>query len=444
MITQDIKIIERRALDAVKDIMRASLLSRLTVVDSPPGAGKTWLVEQAIAFAVTQGFDVCCLAPRASQGYDIVRRLNNNFALPRIQLLVAKDRTVPPDIGDRVDVITDVSSIGHGPGVIVSTAEKVAVHLQEIPTDRFGFLVIDEAYQLAYKQFIPVASMAPRILMVGDPGQLPPVIPVDTTDFEGADFKVHWPAPKELLHRYPETPQFSLMATRRFLQDTVDILQPSLYPLLPFLSAVDPIERRLHFRIGGVLAQIDQALDMISSGSTIVGLVLPYLEGGLPEVDDELSQVMARVVDRFVERQPEWVGKRMLGIDDIGCIDKHVQSGGKLRELLRASGHDRAFVNTPEIWQGLQKPVTVVKHPLSGISRPGPFDLEPGRLCVMLSRHQHGTIMVGRENISYSINDYEHDCGQTACGAEDMTWRGYKAHSDLWKWLEKKKRLLRF
>jgi hypothetical protein len=45
----------------------------LTLVDSPPGAGKTWLVERTLSLASTQArMDVCCVTPS--------RLLKNSFS----------------------------------------------------------------------------------------------------------------------------------------------------------------------------------------------------------------------------------------------------------------------------------------------------------------------------------------------------------------------------
>jgi Ni2+-binding GTPase involved in maturation of urease and hydrogenase len=53
----------------------------LVVVMSPPGAGKTRLIESVVATAV-QGLSlaVAVATPRAEQMYDVLRRLLNNFA----------------------------------------------------------------------------------------------------------------------------------------------------------------------------------------------------------------------------------------------------------------------------------------------------------------------------------------------------------------------------
>ena len=205
--TMPSKPIDRIAADVVREVLDCSVIegAPLTCVDSPPGAGKTWLAEQAVSLATTQaGMSVCCVTPRARQGVDLAQRLVDGFDLPRLELLISKHRSPPSGLIDRVPIIDSVHAIGHGPGVVVSTVDKIATHLQHVPANRFDLLVVDEAYQLPFKQFLPIASVAPRVLLVGDPGQLPPLVTANTSRIELADHRVHWPALKELRRQQPD------------------------------------------------------------------------------------------------------------------------------------------------------------------------------------------------------------------------------------------------
>jgi hypothetical protein len=89
---------------------------------------------------------------------------------------------------------------------------------------------------------------------------------------------------------------------------------------------------------------------------------------------------------------------------------------GSLRGLVR--------VDTPERWQGLERKVMVVVHPLSGVVSPSGFDLGTGRLCVMASRHRAGLVVVSRDHIP------------------DMVGRGHFDHLAFWERLESDGRVL--
>ncbi len=100
-------------------------------------------------------------------------------------------------------------------------------------------------------------------------------------------------------------------------------------------------------------------------------------------------------------------------------------------------------MDTPEIWQGLQRPVMVVKHPLSGKGRLERFGLEPGRWCVMLSRHQLGCVIVGRDGIGDALEQHRHGIGDRPLRADNSEWTARQAHARLWSELERMGRLIR-
>jgi hypothetical protein len=99
------------------------------------------------------------------------------------------------------------------------------------------------------------------------------------------------------------------------------------------------------------------------------------------------------------------------------------------------------MVETPGILQGLERELMVVKHPLSS-SFDG-FGLEPGRWCVMLSRHRRAYVIVGRDGIGEGLERHQHDCASRAIGADNLGWIGWRAHQALWEQLEAAGRLLR-
>lgn len=319
-----------------------------------------------------------------------------------------------------------------GRGVVVTNAHLLASYLGQLSPGSFDLMIVDEAYQLAASDFLPIASLASRVLMVGDPGQLDPVNAADTSNLEASPHRIHWSAPAYVLDRFPGTPTYPLLVTRRLPPSTSDLVQAAFYPDLPFQSVVDPNDRRLRFRVAGVEPGLDAALNAIAAGASLVAVTVPGVAPPHEEADVEVAATVARLVDRILVRQGEWVGHRNLTETDIGCIDPHVISGGAIAERLRQLGRSRVRVETVERWQGLQLPVSIVRHPLSRSGRPVGFDLEAGRWCVSLSRHQVGCIIVARSSVTEVIRDYVHRCDTVAAGARDATWAGFNAHRTIW------------
>jgi hypothetical protein len=414
----------------------------LVIVDSPPGAGKTFLVEcAAVAGAAGAGMRVLCLTPGVAQAYDIADRLLA-YKVPRLELVHAKHRQAPARLRGRLAASSGWSAaLNNGPGIVVSNAHLVAAYRPQLPPGSFDLVIVDEAYQLSANNFLPLADLAPRVLMVGDPGQLPPVISVDTANFEAARHPVHWPVPLYLLKRFPRTPVYSLPSTRRLLPDTARIVQRAFYPALPFASAVDPATRRLRFGVPGIDGRLDPALDAIEAGASLVGVLLPGSAPSHEETDPELATVMAGLAERILVRQAHWVGQGQLGEGDIGCIDPNVLTGGAVSDRLRRAGLRDVRVDTVERWQGLEVPIAIVRHPLSRAGEPEPFDLQAGRWCVSLSRHRIGCIIAARGSVDDVLREYVHPCDSAAAGARDDVWSGFQAHRSIWAELQRQGRI---
>jgi hypothetical protein len=70
------------------------------------------------------------------------------------------------------------------------------------------------------------------------------------------------------------------------------------------------------------------------------------------------------------------------------------------KDLLRAALQGRGLVGvaveTANKLQGLEFEVVFVWHPLAGLPEADGFHLDPGRLCVLLTRHRQVCIVVGR------------------------------------------------
>jgi hypothetical protein len=414
----------------------------LTIVKSPPGAGKTFLVECASTVAVqAPAMRVAVVTPGVSQLYDIAYRLLG-YDLPRLELAHAKHRSLPSNLHGRIAASNGWNgSLNVGAGVVVVNAHLLASYLQQLPPGVFDLMIVDEAYQLSASDYLPISDLATRVLMVGDPGQLDPVTSTDTSNFETSAHKIHWSAPDYVLDRFPATPVFGLPVTRRLLPDTSNLIQRSFYPDLPFTSVVDPMDRCLRFNVPGVERGIDDALNAIADGASLVAVTVSGEAPAHEEADLQVAEVMARLADRILMRQAGWVGHRTLSEADIGCIDPHVIAGGAVSDRLRQVGRANIRVDTVERWQGLQLPISIVRHPLSRAGRPTAFDLEAGRWCVSLSRHQIGCIVVARESVTSLIRDYVHACDTVAAGAKDTTWSGFEAHRTIWSSLADQRRV---
>jgi len=101
----------------------------------------------------------------------------------------------------------------------------------------------------------------------------------------------------------------------------------------------------------------------------------------------------------------------------------------------------RHGLSTRKAWQGLERKVMIVVHPLSGVGSPSAFDLETGRLCVMAPRHRAGLIVLSRDHVRRTLEDYIPSAEQPV-GRPDVVGRGHNDHLEVWERLSSDRRPL--
>jgi hypothetical protein len=67
-----------------------------------------------------------------------------------------------------------------------------------------------------------------------------------------------------------------------------------------------------------------------------------------------------------------------------------------VRAALDSHGLSGVVAETANKLQGLEFEAVFVWHPLAGLPEADGFHLDPGRLCVLLTRHRQACIVVGR------------------------------------------------
>ncbi len=196
-----------------------------------------------------------------------------------------------------------------------------------------------------------------------------------------------------------------------------------------------PGERRLE--VGGptgATAGVDAVVDRLTSGSVAM-LALATPAAGPPlEEDVELAASAAAVARRLLERGAVVTteeGTATLRPDDIGLTAPHRIMNTRMNDALGDLA-GRVRVDTPERWQGLERMVMIAVHPLSGVVRPSVFDLSTGRLCVMASRHRVGLVLVTRDHVGRTLDEYLPVADQ-AVGLPDEAGRGHAQNLAVWR-----------
>jgi hypothetical protein len=305
----------------------------------------------------------------------------------------------------------------------------------------FDLQIVDEAYQLPDYRYHQIAGLASRHVLIGDPGQIDPVVQAELERWRCDPAGPHVAAPRALLERHPGLTKLSLPVSRRLVQDTIDFIQPAFYPDMPFVAL--EAGRALTFQTPGV-APMDTPLDAVQNGQSLVMVELPSLLAG--EVDPDLAKELILTINRVLVRgatilndqgQPVRVTPDMIGV---ACAQ--VAQVNTIRERL---GPNLAgvFVETANRFQGLERPLMFVQHPLSGRADATNFHLDAGRLCVLLSRHRVGCWIFGREGISRQLRRYAPRGDRSLGISEDPEFRGWQANMHLMRALAQHRRVYR-
>lgn len=425
--------IEQRARAVEEELLdHVEARGRLGIVQAPPGSGKTWLLLRAVARARELNMRVAVATQTNSQADDICRRFARDYPNVHVIRFAAKG-TSGTDLGKSIQWETDAGQLPHSPCVVVGTTAKWGL---VTIVDPYDFLFVEEAWQMAWSDFMLLGQVAARFVLIGDPGQIPPVVTIGVERWETSPRAPHRAAPELILADAQLKPEvWSLPATRRLPHDSAGLVRP--FYDFEFGAFAAPGERVVRAKQGGGTAR-DRLIDLLNE-STSVGLTIPTPDGGPPlEEDEELAGEAAKLVSRLLSRESSFrIDGRFQRLEPrhIGLCATHrvMNSALDLALPTRLRGH--VVVDTPERWQGLERPVMIVVHPLSGVLKPSTFDLETGRLCVMASRHQAGLIIVARDH----LNDTLEACipmADQAVGRPDITGRGLRDNLQFWSALE--------
>jgi hypothetical protein len=400
------------ATQAITDELRRAD-NRVVIAKAPPGAGKTTTMRRVTRSLLDDGLPVVPVVVQTNaQADDLATALAADGI--RTGRFVseggegearARARGVDGLVVDR-----QLSGL-QGCEAVVAPADKWVYcnnPRAAAGPPHYELALIDEAYQMRGDNLFRVANLFDRALAVGDPGQLDPFTIADTRRFAGVPLGPLETAAGTLEMSYPQAPVIELPVSWRLPASAVDLVRRAFYEL-EFTSATDDGERELH------LDRLDLGSPADAAVTTMARTGWAYLElpaafttrtdtGMVAAVADATAALFRRGAQTRCERNP--AGIRLEGAR-VAVGAAHTDQVAALRRELRrrlADGGpaqlEHVVVDTANRLQGREFDVTVVWHPLAGRRDATAFHLEAGRLCVLLSRHRQGCIVVGREGIA--------------------------------------------
>ncbi|WP_396659565.1 AAA domain-containing protein, partial [Microbacterium sp.] len=375
--------------DDVADITQAILdLDRsYLAVQGPPGTGKTYVGSHVIARLVAEhGFKIGVVA----QSHAVVEHMLERVVAAGVPKdLVGK---APKDGSGAAQPFTVIPKAGMAAwtaehddtGYVVGGTAWDFSHEQRVPRGSLDLLVIDEAGQFSLASTIAVACAARRLLLLGDPQQLPQVS-------QGT---------------HPEPVDTSALG---WVLDGAEVIPPELGFFLARTW-------RMHPDVARPVSHLSYAGRLASHPSTALR-TLDGVEPGLhprpvrhrgnsTQSPEEAEQVVAIVRDLLgrpwtateqADGEVRMLPPRPLGQEDLIVVTPYNAQQVMVEEALAAAGWDRIPVGTVDRFQGQEAVVAIVSLAASsGRDAPrGPdFLLLQNRLNVAVSRAQHAAYLV--------------------------------------------------
>jgi RecA/RadA recombinase len=438
--------IDKNSKDLIKKL-RHHIRERhsLCVIKAPPGSGKTYTLVNGVAYAVDKSQRIAIAAQTNAQADDLCHRILKAHPGLKVCRFAASSAEVPASLDGRVDWCTDTRSLPDDLSVVVSTTAKWS--LVNLVRD-FDYLFVDEAWQMAWGNFMLLQQVASRFVLIGDPGQIPPVVTIPVRRWETASKAPHRSAP-ELLLEDLSLPKLALdlPSCRRLPSDSVDLVRP--FYDFEFDAWAHPGDRYCRSKSPKQKVSVDRVIDLLSNQSIAIATLATPHNGPPIEDDTEIAALAVDFTKRLLERKTMVASEddrqaELLSPSDIGISATHRMLNSSIRQALPPELRDQALgirVDTPERWQGLERKLMIVVHPLSGVVQPSAFDLETGRLCVMASRHRSGLIVLSRDHVPRMLDSYIPSAEQ-AIGRPDIAGRGHFQNYAFWQTLAKSNRVI--
>ncbi|WP_341975901.1 TM0106 family RecB-like putative nuclease [Microbacterium sp. LWO13-1.2] len=362
--------------DLIDAIVRAVLdLDRsYLAVQGPPGTGKTYTGSQVIARLVNEhGFKVGVVAQSHAIIETLLERIVADGVSPAQVAKSPKDAGIDP--GYTVIPKSGMAAFlaeHQGEGVVVGGTAWDFSNSNRVERAGLDLLVIDEAGQFSLASTIAVAAGAKRLLLLGDPQQLPQVSqgahpePVDTS-------ALGWVMDGDAVVR----PEYGYFLARSWRMHPLIAAPVSKLAYAGKLASAPGTERR--------------SVEGVDSGLHVVPLRHRGNATQSPEEAGEVVRLVRDLIGRTFTDNDPGATSRPLNEGDIIVVTPYNAQKQLVLEALAAAGFPRVPVGTVDNFQGKEAVVSITSLAASsGRDAPrGPeFLLLQNRLNVAISRAQ--------------------------------------------------------
>lgn len=363
---------------ALLDLDRSALS-----VQGPPGTGKTYVASQVIAHLVRDhGWRVGVCAQSHASIENVLAAVVAAGVDPEQVAKMTKEATEPAWTHlASADDLAGFAAEQQGGYVIGGTAWDLT-NPKRVQPGQLDLLVIDEAGQYSLAKTLAVAESADRLLLLGDPQQLPQVSqgthpePVDAS-------ALGW------VIRAERDDERVLPSTHGYFLETTWRMHPALTEPVSRLA----YEGRLHSHEDRTAKRV---LDGVEPGLHVRLVDHRDRAQWSPEEADVVVELVRDHLGRAWQVSPD-ADAKPLGEDDILVITPYNAQVGTLRAALDAAGFAEVAVGTVDKFQGREAAVAIVSMAASAhadVPRGIGFLLDRHRINVAVSRAQHAAYIV--------------------------------------------------
>ncbi|WP_160667499.1 TM0106 family RecB-like putative nuclease [Pseudarthrobacter sp. ATCC 49987] len=361
-----------RFVDAITEAVGA-LDHSYVAVQGPPGTGKTHVGSHVIARLVARGWKVGVVG----QSHAVVENLLTTAVTKAgvDPLRVAKDVKHREPLPWAQRSASDVARLLGSPGGALIGGTAWTMTGANVPAGSLDLLVIDEAGQFSLANTLAVAQASSRLLLLGDPQQLPQVSqgshpePVDESAL-GWVSASHATLPPEL--------GYFLADSWRMTSDLCRAVSELSYEgKLRSAPAADL--RRLEGVPAGILT------------------VLVEHSGNVTSSREEAAEVVRQVRRHLGLSWHTVDGTRPLDLADILVVAAYNAQVNVIREALDGAGLSGVRVGTVDKFQGQEAAVVMVSMACSAVAeapRGMEFLLSRNRINVAVSRGQWRAVVI--------------------------------------------------
>lgn len=408
-----LKLNKRLTKQVVADIGAAGRHAAV-LAEAPPGAGKSTLTVSVAKALIAQekGLRLAIVTQTNEQADDLVGSLARAGCRATVARMVGGSGPSAAianlaRTGVRVGKRTDDPEVAAA-RIVVSTARKWQYERSRLQRSGTGsaypIALIDEAYQMRSDMLLGIADLFETLFCVGDPGQLDPFTTVDDSLWKGLPYSPSRAALATLRAFHPGIQPIQLPVSWRLPPSAASIVSQAFYPFASFDPGTADDQREL--ALGAARMSAAALVDVHAVLEKAADTGWAYVE--LPErftvrTDFELAETLAALVDVLLTRGANVVDEltqkgKPLDAGRVAVVAAHNDQVHAVRYALAQRGQDpdQIVVSTANKIQGREYDVVLVWHPLAGRRDATAFHLESGRMCVMLSRHRHACIVVGR------------------------------------------------